>query len=119
MTDNDIIKGLLCCTFAEPCEDCPLEKDEMCVFTLKSNALDIINRQKAEIERLKEQFRYLDVECERLEKVNETAKAEAIKEFAERLKEQIYIKKDRLFYAEKIDNLVKEMVGDDNGNERN
>lgn len=38
---------------------------------------------------------------------------EKVKEFAEKLKEQIYIKKDRLFYAEKIDTLVKEMAGDD------
>ena len=40
------------------------------------------------------------------------AKAEAVKEFAERLKGQIYIKKDKGLYFEKIDNLVSEMVGE-------
>lgn len=42
------------------------------------------------------------------------AKAEAVKEFAERLKGQIYIKKDKGLYFEKIDNLVSEMVGEPN-----
>ena len=78
------------------------------------NALDLINRQKAKYEDLLEQFRVLDCECERLEKANakqkaeiervteenknfadigkmySEIKAEAIKEFAKRLKQEVY-----------------------------
>jgi hypothetical protein len=39
-------------------------------------------------------------------------KAEAIKEFAERLKEKIRTMERLIIYDEDIDNLVKEMVGD-------
>ena len=103
-----------------------------CMNRLYKNALDLINRQKAEIERLTvenkalfEQIRYLDVECERLENLNfdrdvtigelyiklEAAKAEAIKEFAERLKADYKNKCMGLSFERCIDNLVKEMVG--------
>ena len=49
-------------------------------------------------------------EYELLKQEKSVVKSEAIKEFAERLKEQIYIKKDKGLYFEKIDNLVKEMT---------
>lgn len=102
-----------------------------------------INRQKAEYNNLLEQFRILDCECGRLEKADENqkaeierlkgsviinnimeiqkikreAKSEAIKEFAERLKEKSFktirnygLTKDVVEVCD-IDNLVKEMVG--------
>ena len=70
----------------------------------------LVDTQKADNERLKEQFHYLDIECERLEKENETVKAEAYKEFAERLKNEMH---DRFLWQEDIDNLLKELVGED------
>ena len=115
MTDNEIIKALECCVKTEFISDCA--KCEMFAFDCKDilieNALDLINRQKAEIERLQMDNKQLqsDVinanqnwdhikglwECEK-EKVDsakqkvicackmlKTAKSEAIKEFAERL----------------------------------
>ena len=57
LTDEQIIKALECCTqedYRTACKDCPC--DDMCYTDLKSIdkfALDLINRQKAEIERLK------------------------------------------------------------------
>lgn len=39
--------------------------------------------------------------------------AKGVKEFAERLKEKVYSKADEVLYAYEIDNLAKEMVGDD------
>lgn len=52
MTDEQIIKALECCSILD-CENCPNEKTCGEVDgTLK--ALDLIKRQKAEIERLKE-----------------------------------------------------------------
>ena len=56
MTDNEIIKALECCSVnAEGnCRGCPLLNDySPCGVKLTTNALDLINRQKAEIERLK------------------------------------------------------------------
>ena len=53
MTDNEIIKALECC-IADKCMECPLRKIPKvkgCMNRL-SFALDLINRQKAEIERL-------------------------------------------------------------------
>lgn len=83
-----------------------------------NSALDLINRQKAEIEQWKEEAdRWQNAFC----KVNEdmsTIKSEAIKEFAERLKRTsigLEIGDDKKFKMTvvstvAIDNLVKEMT---------
>ena len=131
MTDNEIIEALECCVKhngnCEPCEIwefCREHSDQMPIETL-----DLINRQKAEIERLNKELvenkadnRYIQrlealFKCASMEL--KTAKAEAIKEFAERLKENeqevcsghgIH---ERVVSVWRIDNLVKEMVGDE------
>ena len=65
MTDEQIIKALKCCVKTEFISDCA--KCEMFAFDCKDilieNALDLINRQKAEIEELK-------TEIERMENQN-------------------------------------------------
>lgn len=121
MTDNEIIKALECCKPKQNrnCGDCPAyDLGNFCAAELRENVLDLINRQKAEIEKLK------------------SAKSEAIKEFADRLKEKDgyynhifddcvntefcshnYVKgrKEKSMEIRKtIDNLVKEMVGENN-----
>ena len=75
MKDNEIIKALECCNGFECCpEECPFHSKE---FKKKMNcldekdgvmakALDLINRQKAEIERLKEKNKSLYQEIERI-----------------------------------------------------
>lgn len=59
MTDNKIIKALECCTKTEFISDCA--KCEMLAFdckdTLIENALNLINHQKAEIERLENELK--------------------------------------------------------------
>ena len=100
MTDNEIIKALECCKVCsspEYCRECPYVECTTvkgCVGEMLTDALDLINRQKAEIERLKEMNEFhrktitenaqkaLEVTLDEIGK----AKAEAIKEFAERLK---------------------------------
>ena len=60
MTDDEIIKALECCSkgFGN-CDGCPYDDDNADCVTLKGETLmmkdviDLINRQKAEIERLK------------------------------------------------------------------
>ena len=53
LTDNEIIKALECCcgTAHDSCRDCPYD-DIGCEDELEKDALNLINRQKAEIEKL-------------------------------------------------------------------
>ena len=110
LTDNEIKKALECCSNAEPCENCPYQKQ--CDETdLAEIALDLINRQQAEIERLqKENNQFSDIG-----KMYSEIKSEAIKEFAEKLKEQAYLTDHKVYAVlrDDIDNLVKEMVGEE------
>jgi hypothetical protein len=127
MTDNESIKAYVnCIGVHQPtdCQECPYHHEEDgCYEKMTDDILSLINRQKAEIEGLNEYISRCKsgeeywVKC-LLERPNE-----AIKEFAERLKEkqkQINITYnldyDVVFVSE-IDNLVKEMVGDKNENE--
>lgn len=63
MTDNDIIKALECCSKRSfhhyPCNDCPLLR-EVCLggASLMKPSIDLINRQKAEIESLKDKLNH-------------------------------------------------------------
>ena len=83
MNDNEIIKALEYCLaqgITSECEGC---KDKIgCRDTLLSNALDLINRQKAEIEKK-------DTEIDILIRKNETLKDEVaeLRAEVERLKE--------------------------------
>lgn len=53
MTDKDIINALECCFTNEDCSLCPLFRKCPTSFKLEQYALDLINRQQTEIERLK------------------------------------------------------------------
>lgn len=119
MTDNEIIKALECCSEASPIANreftmCGIPSHIVC-----KRALDLINRQRAKIEELS---RPLAVELDNFaSEYDSKIRAEAIKEIAERLKESKhecgcnYRKKPVYAVTEdKIDNLVKEMVGDSN-----
>ena len=131
MTDNDIIKALECCFLSEcACKDCPYSAFEICdTAKMINTVIDLINRQKAEIERLRKIIvgfidevgtwsNKYEVDISTIHKlpllakedfnIRNKIKTEAIKEFAERFKEKSYLN-DGVVY---IDNLVKEMVGD-------
>ena len=118
MTDNEIIKALECCIKDNcDCGECPAipvcQHDFDCPKTI---ALELINRQKAEIERLVKGFEEVKKGIEEAKvlvaKDIAKAKAEAVKEFAERLKKELSFGKH--IQADQIDNLLKEMVGDNN-----
>lgn len=98
MTDNEIVKAFECCYLDKPCEECPfckLENAELNCFNGDEKAiprmiLDLFDRQKAEIERLnKEVETFADIG-----KMYSEIKAEAVKEFAERLKKELFIKQN-------------------------
>lgn len=135
MIDEEIIKGLECCSIIKGgCKNCLLHnRDGSCTTILVKNALDLINHQRAEIERLKKIGTEADnfaraicnermlkgkpvADYEDLQEYIKKAKAEAINEFAERLKTASYYEFEELIpsiMADKIDNLVKEMVGEE------
>ena len=119
MTDNEIIKALECLRGnAFDCGECPYCScyPAPCEQQVAKDALSLITRQKEGIEGLKNR----DLQLER------EIKAEAIKEFAEKVKEtslyefiEEYFENAELCYearqdqfCEHIDNLVKEMVGE-------
>ena len=145
LTDSEIIKALeeLIKNF---CNTCKHKNCEACSISVVKQSLDLINRQNAKIEYQKAEIDLLHDEgtkayneVNRLQAENErligdvitykvrwakatvkldTAKAEAYKEFADRLKifvipqlangytREIVLKRD-------IDNLLKELVGDE------
>ena len=67
MTDNEIIKALECCNRNGSCFQCPydrasFEHEPDCASVMTADALDLINRQKAEIERLKDLNNVLEID---------------------------------------------------------
>ena len=84
-------------------------------LSLVNETLELINRQQAENERLQKKVEELsEVLSESIRIRYKEAKSEAVKEFAERLKENKFTHRNfgQLVYVEDIDNLVKEMVGE-------
>ena len=59
MTDNEIIKALECCIVYENCDGCPCAEDnsQYCLKATCKNALDLIKRQKEELESLKNAYK--------------------------------------------------------------
>lgn len=124
MTDNEIIKALECC--GDPhsvCAECPIKDDHGCNEQLANYALDIINRQQAEIEKLEsandEKFSQWYMLTEKTKQhyadlyneAKDILKAEAIKEFAKRLKCGLP-QETGVIRCSDVDSLVKEMVGE-------
>lgn len=126
MTDNEIIKAMQCVIGNDvSCSECEYQKAlpfPSCRRMCAKDALDLINRQKAENERLKcEMGKLLPKDCsyamqmEVSNKLESQIKSEAIKEFAERLKRYSFVDNLSLdgketVYVDDIDNLVKEMT---------
>lgn len=140
MTDEQIVEALKYCSKGETiCFMCHLyNKPYHCVDMLAKNALDIIKRQKTEIERLKSMnqakldcIHDLQKENEILSRNADTAfqdglnerrdlfapeiKSEAYKEFAERLKSYLLLNEKRkisVITFEDVEKLLKELVGE-------
>ena len=147
MTDNEIVKVLECCANNNCTYDCPFYHDSCIKCKYSSSeiirfAFDLINRQKAEIERLKDETEVIKLEevcgyqkgeIQRLnfeisrrysqKELNERIKFhnnKAIKEFYKKFnKELAYLEEFGVLVSAKAVrgiayNIKKEMVGDDN-----
>lgn len=114
MIDNEIIQALECCKGGLCCR-CPrLSNGRLtgaCMRELITDVLDLINRQQAEIERLNNSAKQWEDTAKDLFISRENIKAEAIKEFVEKLKEDLK-SNNYIMSFDRIDNLVKEMVGE-------
>lgn len=115
MTDNEIIGCLKNCRVGD-CENCKALNVCDATFSFHKEALDLINRQKAEIEELEKSLLKEKLRNNMLYEVGNEIKSVTIKEFAERLKETCYTYSDICGYqstvvdVNQIDNLVKEMT---------
>jgi hypothetical protein len=120
MNDRDVVKALECCAEHPNCKNCPCVDKIGCVNLISKDTLDLIKRQQAEIERLQGYNENLQTANVALSNEILDIKAEAIKEFAERLNSRTRQMTeydeggwDCTRYAiddEGIDNLVKEMT---------
>ena len=137
MTDKEIIKALECC-ITSTCisNNCPYEEMHdipSCFTKLSGDALDLINRQQAEIERLNIRLRKERHQFEDLGKMYSEIRTEAIKEILDRVDAFLVGECSSLVVEDNpnfdhilfgynteridafIDNLKKEMVGEDDG----
>ena len=131
ISDDEIISSLEVIATTHNCSECKIRNcnwgDCNCSQITANVALDIINRQKAEIERLKECpkciYEYdgntteycIQGPCSNF-KTAEQVRAEAYKEFAEHLKEMWsnnYYDSPDVDFDEFVDNSLKEMVGEE------
>ena len=136
MTDEQIIKALKCCNDGA-CGFCPIT-DSDCIQKCRSEAIELINRQKAEVEEIKDERANLKIillatqsagnsykkEAETLQQALEyqkslveilkaeikKAKSEAIKEFAKRFERNIKDLKATLGQTWEIQNALKETL---------
>ena len=127
MTDNEIIKALECCTEDEDCTHCPSIKEmPYCSNDIMVGALNLIKRQQADIERLKNEIQTTKDAYIMLQTKNEIIKSKAVKEFEDRLKNKIKIEYNPYYkptcdygtgieIMRYIDNLVKEMTDNEKG----
>lgn len=127
LTDEEIIRNYEWCIgcTSDRCRECTMDEEGFCEEELQDLVLDLINRQKAEIEKLKGSTIVSNVmESQRIKR---EAKAEAYKEFAEELKNilrnipkwnveklnfnNVGFSYDDVFFS--IDNLLEEMLGEE------
>jgi hypothetical protein len=85
---EDVMRALECCTFNPKCDECPLGGED-CI-NLDQLALALLREKDAEIERLnaenEEQDQAIIRALRSMGEIRRTARAEAISEFADRLK---------------------------------
>lgn len=118
-TDEEIVKALECCLCDNlECSQCQnKELDRIECDELATKTIDLINRQKENIERLNKKVEELsDVLSDTIRISYAEAKAEASKEFAERIRECCTSNNDLsadawLSVTTDIDCVLKELCG--------
>ena len=92
-TDEDIISSLKIIATTRNCNECKIRNCKWgtcnCEQITANAALDLIKRQKIEIERLQKEVNLVSIQFQDLQERINDIKAEAYKEFAERIKMSI------------------------------
>lgn len=117
-TDEEIKSSLEVIATTRNCNECKIRNCKWgtcnCSQITANAALDLINRQKAEIEKLKGSTIVSNImESQRIKR---EAKAEAYKEFAEIIKDKWFDNRydsPDVDFDDFISNLLKEMVGEE------
>ena len=115
-TDEEIIRNYEWCIgcTSDRCRECTMDEEGFCEEELQDLVLDLINRQKAEIEKLKGSTIVSNImESQRIKR---EAKAEAYKEFAEIIKDKWFDNRydsPDVDFDDFISNLLQEMVGEE------
>lgn len=124
-TDEEIIRNYEWCIgcTSDRCRECTMDEEGFCEEELQDLVLDLINRQKAEIERLeKARQRQAYLSCnlrgQKYELMNRISvvKNEAYKEFAEIIKDKWFDNRydsPNVDFDDFIDDALKELVGED------
>lgn len=121
LTDEEIKKALECCIeVKKDCYGCSLQNKWNCDNALIQNALDLINRQKAEIESLKNSLHeYIDKEdiselkmYELLAKTKSEAYKECLKKFEKNIKDVKFTLGQTWEIQNALKETLKEMVGE-------
>lgn len=116
-TDKDIISSLQVIATTCNCNECKIRSGKWgtcnCSETTANAALDLINHQKAEIDVLRADLKRVCAERDARICTSNFIKSKAVKEFARRLKCGVP-QETGVIRCSDVDNLVKEMVGDDN-----
>ena len=86
LTDEEIVKALEACGGGKGCEVCPyFEKGIDCIRRSEKDTLDLIHRQNAEIERLKNEITYLQGVADAFKGDYKNAKADGVRELLQEL----------------------------------
>lgn len=115
-TDEEIIRNYEWCIgcTSDRCRECTMDEEGFCEEELQDLVLDLINRQKAEIEKLKGSTIVSNImESQRI-------KREAYKEFLEKAAIELtnaYSSEYAHWIDDTLNNLLEELVGENN--ERN
>ena len=132
MNKDDIKKALEFCANAFPCEGCAYHDDLTCTDKLKTDALNVIIEQEQEIEKWKNDYAKVQEQFAKYQMASDkeirAQKKQAVKEFAEKLKDYIndkiieeffdmavgikYFTIDIDEFEEHVDELLKEYEND-------
>ena len=126
LTNDEILSSLKLISNTANCDNCKIRNVRWgacdCPQITAEAALELINRYKNEIKKLQKEVGLLTISVPRCTRTRTAeVKAEAYKEFAERLKEKYgiftplgvnWIEEVKAVRVSDIDNLLKEMIGE-------
>lgn len=117
LNDEDILSSLKVIATTRNCNECKIRNCKWgtcnCEQITANAALELINRQKSEIERLQKEVNLVSIQFQDLQGRIDEVKTEAYKEFAKRLESYVLFNKKcemPVISFDNISNFYKEMV---------